>query len=133
MAQLAFASKIHPFATARRRCEEAIALAEEHGWGAEPILAPALVALAGAMALTGELDDARAVADRATARPAVGQPGRASGSCCRSGTGCCTPAAAASQRPPGSLRRPKACVHSWWDRTCSRTKSPAGCWSLGPG
>src|SRR5690242_17631011 len=35
LAQLGFASKIRPFATARRRCQEAIALAERHGWGTE--------------------------------------------------------------------------------------------------
>jgi LuxR family transcriptional regulator, maltose regulon positive regulatory protein len=57
LAQLGFASKIHPFATARRRCQEAIALAERHGWGAEPIVAPALVTLAGVMGLTGEFDE----------------------------------------------------------------------------
>ena len=33
LAQLAFASKIHPFATTQRRCREAIALAERYGWG----------------------------------------------------------------------------------------------------
>ena len=31
LAELAFASKIEPFATTRRRCREAIALAEQHG------------------------------------------------------------------------------------------------------
>jgi LuxR family maltose regulon positive regulatory protein len=59
LAQLGFASKIRPFATARRRCQEAIALAERHGWGAEPILAPALVTLAGVMVWTGEFDEAQ--------------------------------------------------------------------------
>ena len=54
LAQLAFASKIHPFATTRRRCHEAIALADRHGWGAEPIVAPALVTLASTMAWTGD-------------------------------------------------------------------------------
>ena len=56
LAQLGFASKIRPFATARRRCQEAIALAERHGWGTEPIVAPALVTLAGTMIWTGEFD-----------------------------------------------------------------------------
>ena len=41
------------FATTRRRCREAIALAEQHGWGAEPIIAPALVTLAGVLDLDG--------------------------------------------------------------------------------
>ena len=49
LAELAFASKIEPFATTRRRCREAIALAEQHGWGAEPVIAPALVNLAGTL------------------------------------------------------------------------------------
>jgi LuxR family transcriptional regulator, maltose regulon positive regulatory protein len=57
LAELGFASKIRPFATARRRCQEAIALAEQHGWGTEPIVAPALVTLAGVMVWTGEFDE----------------------------------------------------------------------------
>jgi LuxR family transcriptional regulator, maltose regulon positive regulatory protein len=58
LAQLGFASKIHPFATTQRRCREAIALAERHGWGAEPMIAPALVTLASTMVWTGEFDEA---------------------------------------------------------------------------
>jgi len=57
LAQLGFASKIHSFATTQRRCYEAIALADRHGWGAEPIVAPALVTLASAMVWTGEFDE----------------------------------------------------------------------------
>ncbi|HLK79101.1 MAG TPA: LuxR C-terminal-related transcriptional regulator [Streptosporangiaceae bacterium] len=57
LAQLAFASKIHPFATAQARCREAIALAEQYGWGAEPVIAPALNTLAGTMIWTGEFDE----------------------------------------------------------------------------
>jgi LuxR family maltose regulon positive regulatory protein len=57
LAELAFASKIEPFATTRRRCREAIALAEQHGWGAEPVISPALVNLAGALIWTGEFDE----------------------------------------------------------------------------
>ena len=57
LAQLAFASKIHSFATTQRRCREAIALAEQHGWGTEPILAPALVTLASTMIWTGDFDE----------------------------------------------------------------------------
>ena len=57
LAQLGFASKIHPFATTQRRCREAIALAERHGWGAEPVIAPALITLAGTMVWTGEFDE----------------------------------------------------------------------------
>ena len=57
LAQLGFASKIHSFATTQRRCREAIALAERHGWGAEPIVAPALITLAGTMVWTGDFDE----------------------------------------------------------------------------
>jgi LuxR family transcriptional regulator, maltose regulon positive regulatory protein len=57
LAQLGFASRIHSLATARRRCQEAITLADRHGWDAEPIIAPALVTLAGLMILTGEFDE----------------------------------------------------------------------------
>ena len=58
LAQLGFASQDpHSFATTRRRCHEAIALAERHGWGAEPVIAPALVTLAGTMVWTGEFDE----------------------------------------------------------------------------
>jgi LuxR family transcriptional regulator, maltose regulon positive regulatory protein len=56
LAQLAFASKVLPFATTRRRCREAIALADRYGWGAEPIVAPALVTLAANLVWTGEFD-----------------------------------------------------------------------------
>jgi LuxR family transcriptional regulator, maltose regulon positive regulatory protein len=58
LAQLGFASRIRSFAITRQRCREAIALADRHGWGAEPVIAPALVTLAGSMAWTGELDEA---------------------------------------------------------------------------
>jgi LuxR family transcriptional regulator, maltose regulon positive regulatory protein len=65
LVQLGFASKIHPFATVQRRCREAIALAERHGWGAEWMIAPALVTLAGATAWTGEFDEAERLLQRA--------------------------------------------------------------------
>jgi LuxR family transcriptional regulator, maltose regulon positive regulatory protein len=57
LAQLGFASKIHSFATTQRRCREAIALADRHGWGAEPVVAPALVTLAGALIWNGDFDE----------------------------------------------------------------------------
>ena len=58
LAQLGFASLVlHSFATTQRRCREAIALAERHGWGAEPVIAPALIMLAGTMIWTGEFDE----------------------------------------------------------------------------
>jgi LuxR family transcriptional regulator, maltose regulon positive regulatory protein len=57
LAQLGFASRIHSSATTQRRCREAIALAERHGWGAEPVIAPALITLAGTMVWMGEFDE----------------------------------------------------------------------------
>jgi LuxR family maltose regulon positive regulatory protein len=58
LAQLGFASLVlHSFATTQRRCREAIALAEQHGWGAEPVIAPALIMLAGTLVWTGEFDE----------------------------------------------------------------------------
>jgi LuxR family maltose regulon positive regulatory protein len=57
LAQLGFASRIRSFATTRRRCQDAIALAERHGWGADPVVAPALVTLAANLVWTGEFDE----------------------------------------------------------------------------
>jgi LuxR family transcriptional regulator, maltose regulon positive regulatory protein len=45
------------FATTQRRCREAIALAERYGWGTEPVIAPALMTLAGTMVFLGEFDE----------------------------------------------------------------------------
>jgi LuxR family transcriptional regulator, maltose regulon positive regulatory protein len=66
LVQLGFASKILPFATIERRCREAIALAERHGWDAEPVVAPALIALAGTMVWTGGFDEAERWLQRTT-------------------------------------------------------------------
>jgi LuxR family transcriptional regulator, maltose regulon positive regulatory protein len=65
LAQLGFASIFHgaampktrSFATTQRRCREAIELAERYGWGAEPVIAPALMTLAGSVVLLGEFDE----------------------------------------------------------------------------
>jgi LuxR family maltose regulon positive regulatory protein len=57
LAELAFASKIESLATTRKRCLEAVTLAERHGWGAEPVIAPALVNLAGTAILAGQFDE----------------------------------------------------------------------------
>ena len=58
LAQLGFASTARSLSTTRRLCQEAIELAERHGWGEEWTIAPALVTLAAAMAWTGEFDQA---------------------------------------------------------------------------
>ena len=65
LTQLGSSSKIRSFAITRGRCEEAIALAERHGWGTEWIVAPALVSLAAAMVWTGEFDEAERWLQRA--------------------------------------------------------------------
>jgi LuxR family maltose regulon positive regulatory protein len=58
LAQRGFASLfLHSFATTQRRCREAIALAEQYGWGAEPVIAPALIMLAATLVWTGEFDE----------------------------------------------------------------------------
>ena len=64
LAQLGFASKIHPFATTERRCREAIALAERYGWGVEPVIAPALITLAANLIWTGEFDEGERLLQR---------------------------------------------------------------------
>jgi LuxR family transcriptional regulator, maltose regulon positive regulatory protein len=58
LAQLGFASKLRSLTYSRERCEEAITLAEEHGWGTASILAPALITLACSMVWMGEFDGA---------------------------------------------------------------------------
>jgi LuxR family maltose regulon positive regulatory protein len=57
LAQLGFASRFRSFATVRSRCQEAVALAERHGWGTEPMISPALVTLASTLIWTGEFDE----------------------------------------------------------------------------
>jgi len=76
LAHLGFASTIHSFALARQRCEEAIALAARYGWGADPVTAPALAALANALIWTGQFDRGEHWLDRARrATRADGEPG----------------------------------------------------------
>ncbi|WP_052440890.1 LuxR C-terminal-related transcriptional regulator [Streptacidiphilus anmyonensis] len=78
LAQLGFASKLPDFAYARERCEQALRLAEEHGWDTAPVLAPALVTLACSMVFEGRFDPAEEmlarldVALRADSGPGIG-------------------------------------------------------------
>ena len=66
LAQLSFAYIFHradtpsadSFASTQRRCREAIELAERYGWGEEPVIAPALITLAGILVFLGEFDEA---------------------------------------------------------------------------
>jgi LuxR family maltose regulon positive regulatory protein len=57
LAELGYASKGLSFDTVVRRCREAIALAERHGWGTEPLVAPALVMLADRLIWMAWLDE----------------------------------------------------------------------------
>jgi LuxR family maltose regulon positive regulatory protein len=76
LAHLGFAATIHSFDLACQRCEEAIAVATEHGWEAEPVIAPALAALANALIWKGQFDDGEHWLDRARhATQAGGEPG----------------------------------------------------------
>jgi LuxR family transcriptional regulator, maltose regulon positive regulatory protein len=65
LAQLGFASTNRSLALARQRCAEAIALAAQHGWDDQPVIAPALATLAGSMIWMGEFDDGEQWLDRA--------------------------------------------------------------------
>jgi LuxR family transcriptional regulator, maltose regulon positive regulatory protein len=65
LAQLGSLSEPRSFGTARRYCHEAIALAERHGWGAEPVIASALVTLADTMIWRGEFDEGERLLQRA--------------------------------------------------------------------
>ena len=117
LAQLGFASKIHPFATTRRRCHEAIALADRHGWGAEPIVAPALVTLAANLVWTGEFDEGERWLQRAERALQTD-----TGPDIRLLVHIVERHAAGRPRPPprGAARssaRPNTCDRSWRDRT----------------
>ncbi|HEX5289378.1 MAG TPA: AAA family ATPase, partial [Streptosporangiaceae bacterium] len=57
LAQLGSAAAGGSLATVRERCCEAIALAERHGWGTEPVIAPALLTLAETTIWTGEFSE----------------------------------------------------------------------------
>jgi LuxR family maltose regulon positive regulatory protein len=56
-AHLCFPSKLTSVATARQRGEEAVALAERHGFGDRPILAPALGYVGGMAVWMGDFDE----------------------------------------------------------------------------
>ena len=123
LAQLGFAyifhgaamPKIDSFATTQRRCREAIALAERYGWGTEPVIAPALMTLAGTMVWLGEFDEGERWLRR-TERALQTDTGPESGCCCTRRPGCCTPVAAAAARRSRSSAWPKTWHRSWRDR-----------------
>jgi LuxR family transcriptional regulator, maltose regulon positive regulatory protein len=66
LAQLGFAAATGSLTTAQERCREAVALAERHGWGAEPVIAPALLTLAERTIWTGEFGQGERWLRRAT-------------------------------------------------------------------
>jgi LuxR family transcriptional regulator, maltose regulon positive regulatory protein len=57
LSELGFASRIRPLAVTQERCRAAITAAERHGWGAEPVIVPALLTLAASMIFTGDFDE----------------------------------------------------------------------------
>ena len=121
LSELGFASKVHPFATTQRRCREAIALAERHGWGTEPVIAPALLTLAGAMVWTGEFDEAERWLQRAVqALQADTEPDIRL--LLHQTTGICRPVAAATTKRSRSSRRPNACNRGSRGRTRWRAR-----------
>ncbi|MEV5532876.1 LuxR C-terminal-related transcriptional regulator [Streptomyces prunicolor] len=76
LAHLGFASGNRSFALVRRRCEEALALADRYGWGAEPVIVPAQVSLAGTLICAGEFDLGAQWLERARrATQSEGEPG----------------------------------------------------------
>ena len=76
LAHLGFAATRHSLAQARRRGEDAIALAARHGWDNEPVIAPALATLAGVLVLTGEFEEGEKWLGRARqVTRAGGEPG----------------------------------------------------------
>ena len=76
LAHLGFATTRDSFAAARGQCRQAIALAAQHGWDAEPVAAPALATLANTLIWTGEFDLAEHWLERARrATEADGEPG----------------------------------------------------------
>ena len=65
LAHLGPVAQLRSFASARQRCEQAIALAEAHGWQCEPFVAVALVTLGAIEAWAGRFDEAQNWLDRA--------------------------------------------------------------------
>jgi LuxR family maltose regulon positive regulatory protein len=65
LAHLGFAANVDSFAKARKRCLEAITLAESHGWGESHVIAPALATLGGTLLWSGVYDEAEHVLERA--------------------------------------------------------------------
>jgi LuxR family maltose regulon positive regulatory protein len=65
LAHLGFVIHSQSFPRARAHCEEAIGLAEAHGWDTDHVIAPALAALGGSLTFSGEFNRAAGLLDRA--------------------------------------------------------------------
>jgi LuxR family maltose regulon positive regulatory protein len=65
LAHLGFVVHAESFPRARDYCEEAIGLADTHGWETDHVIAPALAALGGSLTFSGEFDRAESLLDRA--------------------------------------------------------------------
>ena len=121
LAQLGFASKIHPFATTQRRCREAIALAERYGWGAEPVIAPALITLASTMVWLGEFDEGERWLRR-TVRALQADTGPDMGLLVHVVSGMLPAVRGRHHEALRSSARPNNCNRSWRDRTRWRAR-----------
>jgi len=76
LAHVGFAALPRSFALARQYCEDAIALADRHGWSDEAVIAPALATLGGMLIWRGEYDEGERWLDRARrSTQAAGEPG----------------------------------------------------------
>ncbi|MET7278883.1 LuxR C-terminal-related transcriptional regulator [Kribbella sp. NPDC005582] len=73
LAYLSFVATLQSLPLARQRAEAAIALADQHDWDEEPVIAPAYATLAWILVWTGEFDDAERWLGRATRT--VSEPG----------------------------------------------------------
>jgi LuxR family maltose regulon positive regulatory protein len=65
LAHLGFVVHSESFPRAREYCEEAIRLADAHGWETNQVIAPALAALGGSFTFSGMFDRAEGLLDRA--------------------------------------------------------------------
>ncbi|MFJ9246615.1 LuxR C-terminal-related transcriptional regulator [Streptomyces sp. NPDC101776] len=75
-AHLGFASGNRSFTLVRQRCEQALALADRYGWGAEAVIVPAQVSFAGTLICAGDFDQGEQWLERARhATRSEGEPG----------------------------------------------------------
>ena len=74
LAHLGFAAHADSFARARQRGREALALAEQHGWGGSPVSALALTTLGGQLLWSGDYREGAELLDRASTLLRDGEP-----------------------------------------------------------